>query len=87
MRNTLVIALGGEYGSFTKKRDFFVRLGTRFDPQPIKDPNTLLLSFSGGVGFRLSWFAMDLGIAYFTASTGGEIQEHYMLNSTFIMRL
>jgi hypothetical protein len=87
MRNTLVMALGGEYGSFTKKRDFFIRLGTRLDPQPIKDPNTLLLSFSGGVGIRLSWFAMDLGISYFTASTSGEIQEHYMLNSTFIMRL
>jgi len=87
LKNTFVFALGGEYGSFSEIRDFFIRLGTRLDPQPTSDPGTLLFSFSGGVGFRLSWFSMDIGAAYFTASTGGEIQNHFMLNSTFIIRL
>lgn len=87
LKNTMEFALGGEYGAFSEKRDFFIRLGTRFDPQPIKDPDTRLFSFSGGVGFRLSWFSMDIGTAYYIASTNGESQDHFMLNSTFIIKL
>jgi hypothetical protein len=40
MKNTLVLGLGLEYGSYSSKGDFFLRLGFSLDPQPLKEPES-----------------------------------------------
>lgn len=87
MRNTTVLALGLEYGVIFPKRDFFLRLGFRLDPQPLSDPLTTLKVLTGGFGFRFGKLTGDFGLAYYTGSPGGIKQNHFILNSTVSLKL
>ncbi len=82
MRNTLVAALGLEYGIFSGHSDYFLRLGYRLDPQPVTEPKTTLQELTGGIGFRLGRVTADIGGLYCFGSPGGIMQKHFVLNST-----
>jgi hypothetical protein len=82
LKNTLVIALGLEYGFLSSRRDIFFRLGFRLDPQPVPDPGVTFKVLTCGAGIRLGMIAWDLGFSYFSGSPAGIDQNHYVLNST-----
>jgi len=86
MRNTMVLAFGLEYGSISTKRDFFLRMGFRRDPQPVSEPDTALNVFSGGIGLRFGKITGDFGFSYYSGSPGGVKQKHFILNSTLSLR-
>ena len=86
MRNTVVLALGLEYGAVSSQRDFFFRLGFRADPQPVNDPAATLKVFTGGIGLRFGRIAGDFGFSYYSGSPGGVKQNHFILNSTLSLR-
>lgn len=82
MRNTLVAALGFEYGILSAHGDYFFRFGYRLDPQPITEPKTTLQELTGGIGFPLGRVTADIGGLYCFGSPGGIMQKHFVLNST-----
>jgi len=81
-KNTLVLALGLEYGFLSSRRDLFFRLGFRLDPQPVPDPEVTFKVITCGAGIRIGIIAWDLGLSYFSGSPAGIDQSHYVLNST-----
>ncbi len=82
MRNTLVMALGMEYGILGTKSDYFFRVGYRLDPQPVTEPETTLHALTGGIGFRLGKVSADIGALYCFGTAEGISQKHIVLNST-----
>jgi hypothetical protein len=82
MRDTLVAALGIEYGCHGERYDYFLRAGYRLDPQPLLEPATTIHAFCGGVGVRWKRFSGDLGMAFFTGSIGNYSQSHFILSTT-----
>ena len=82
MRNTLVMALGMEYGILRDKSDYFFRVGYRLDPQPVREPETTLHALTGGIGIRLGKVSADIGAFYCFGSAEGISQKHIVLNST-----
>ncbi len=87
MRNTLIIAVGGEWVMYSKKNEYLLRLGGRIDPQPLQNPGTNLYELTGGVGFRNQNLHFDIGMMYCSGSTAGFSQKHWILNSTVGIRL
>ena len=81
MRNTNGLALGLEYGSLSPRRELFIRLGFRLDPQPIKKPATTLNVISGGIGLKIKRIRTDLGLAYITTTTDSPAQNHLIFNA------
>lgn len=86
MKNTLVLGLGLEYGSYSSKGDFFLRLGFSLDPQPLKEPETTLKVLTGGIGVRFWILSGDIGLAYYYGSAGGVNQDHLIFNSTLSIK-
>jgi len=86
MKNTLVLGLGLEYGSYSSKGDFFLRLGFSLDPQPLKEPETTLKVLTGGIGVRFWILSGDIGLAYYYGSPGGVKQDHLVFNSTLSIK-
>jgi hypothetical protein len=87
MKNTLVLALGMEYGLFGTRSDYFARLGYRLDPQPLKGPGMILQALTGGLGIRWGNISLDIGALYYFGSQQGIKQKHAVLNSTMNIRL
>jgi hypothetical protein len=90
MRNTLEIKLAIELGLFNlfnSDGDGFLRLGYRRDPQPIRLPEVTLNGFTGGIGFRFGRVLMDVGGIYYSGSTEGYKQNHWVINGTLGVRL
>lgn len=87
MRNTLVLALGLEYGLSGNQNDYFVRIGYRLDPQPITNPKILPQAVSGGFGLRIGHVSLDIGAMYYFSSYQGIKQKQVVLNSTLYIRL
>lgn len=82
LRNTLVAALGIEYGCHGERFDYFLRAGYRMDPQPLKEPLATIHVFSGGVGASWKRFNCSLGMAYYTGSAGNQSQNHFVFCTT-----
>jgi opacity protein-like surface antigen len=87
MRNTASLALGAEYGSKSGGLEYFLRLGFRLDPQPLTEPGVTLNVWSGGIGVRYGAAAVDTGISYYSGSTGGVEQNHFIINTTISINL
>jgi hypothetical protein len=87
MRNTLVIALGMEYGFWGTQSDYFIRFGYRLDPQPITEPEISQQAITGGIGMRIGSLSLDAGAAYYFSSYQGIKQNHLVFNSTLYIRL
>jgi hypothetical protein len=89
MKNTMVWAFGLEYGVLSERRDFFVRLGLRLDPQPLREPDVTLKALTIGIGVRFGIAALDAGAAYYLGAHAGTRieQDHFILNSTLSIRL
>lgn len=82
MRNTVVFALGTEYGVLNDSFDYFFRLGYRLDPQPVRDPLVSLHALTGGMGITFNRFSIDLGMAFYTGSATGIVQNHLVVSGT-----
>lgn len=82
LRNTLVTALGIEYGCHGERFDYFLRAGYRMDPQPLQEPLTTIHAFSGGVGMAWKGFIGNLGMAFYTGSAGNQAQSHFAFCTT-----
>ena len=87
MKNTLVLALGMEFGLLGTNSDYFVRIGYRLDPQPITNPEISPQAITGGVGLRIGSVSLDAGAIYYFSSYQGIKQRHWVLNSTLYIRL
>jgi hypothetical protein len=82
LRNTLITAFGIEYGCHGEKFDYFLRVGYRMDPQPLRFPSTTIHGFSGGVGVNWKGFNANLAMAFFTGSANNQSQSHFVLCTT-----
>ena len=87
MKNTLVLAVGMEFGLLGTNSDYFARLGYRFDPQPITEPEISQQAITGGIGLRIGTVSLDAGAIYYFSSYAGIKQNHWVLNSTLYIRL
>lgn len=87
LRNTMVLALGMEYGTDETNRDLSFRLGYRFDPQPVTDPRMTLHALTGGIGIRFGKIITDFGCSFYFGSSGGVSQRHFVLNGTISIDL
>lgn len=87
MKNTLVLAVGMEFGLLGTNSDYFARLGYRFDPQPITEPEISQQAITGGIGLRIGSVSLDAGAIYYFSSYAGIKQRHWVLNSTLYIRL
>jgi hypothetical protein len=72
-RDTLKAGAGVEYAApgrlFGTRAVIPLRVGVCYDPQPMKEPRSAYLSFSAGLGFRLSFLAADLS-GFFGSESG-----------------
>jgi hypothetical protein len=82
MRNTLVLALGLEFGVVGRSSGVFLRLGYRNDPQPITVPETTLQALTYGLGFRLGGISVDVGGIYYYTTVGDRLRRYAGLNSS-----
>jgi hypothetical protein len=82
MRDTMVLALGLEYGIPGDSFDYFFRIGYRLDPQPVRDPRVTLHAFTGGIGLKCKRFSWDLGMAYYSGSAADINQSHLVVCGT-----
>lgn len=80
--NTLVLALGVEYGIYSIKKDLTLRIGYRFDPQPVREPKTNLHALTAGTGFRFGTVTTNLGLAYYFSPYTDFKQEHIVVNGS-----
>jgi len=90
MRNTLEIKLAMELGLFNlfnSGGDGFLRVGYRRDPQPVSLPEVTFNGFTGGIGVRFGRFLMDVGGIYYSGSTEGYKQNHWVINGTLGVKL
>jgi hypothetical protein len=87
MKNTLVLALGMEFGLLGTNSDYFARIGCRLDPQPITNPEISQQAITGGIGLRIGSVSLDAGAIYYFSSYQGIKQRHWVLNSTLYIRL
>lgn len=87
MRNTLLLALGIEFGLLGTNSDYFARIGYRLDPQPVTDPEISQQAITGGIGLRIGSVSLDAGAVYYFSSYLGIKQRHWVLNSTLYIRL
>lgn len=87
MRNTLVLALGMEFGLLGTNSDYFARIGYRLDPQPVTNPEISQQAITGGIGLRIGSVSLDAGAIYYFSSYLGIKQRHWVLNSTLYIRL
>jgi hypothetical protein len=87
MKNTLVLALGMEFGLLATNSDYFARIGYRLDPQPITNPEISQQAITGGIGLRIGSVSLDAGAIYYFSSYLGVKQRHLVLNSTLYIRL
>jgi hypothetical protein len=87
MRNCLVLAAGAEYGIYGRVKDFIIRAGYRFDPQPVRDPKFTLHTLTFGCGFRYGNLTTDIGFAYYIGPSDMLRQRHYIINGTIGIHL
>lgn len=87
MKNSLVLALGMEFGLLGINSDYFARIGYRLDPQPVTNPEISQQAVSGGIGLRIGSVSLDAGAIYYFSSYQGIKQRHVVLNSTLAIRL
>lgn len=76
MKNSLILAVGAEYGEMGKRVGYNIRAGYRMDPQPIKDPGITFHGITGGLTLRVNNVFFDVGgiIAFGKA---GDINYNY----------
>jgi hypothetical protein len=86
LRNTLVLSAAAEFGIYTTKNDFFLRIGYRMDPQPVRNPLLTLQSVSGGVGIQWGNIGADVGCSYYFGSVSGYSPNHFIVSSSVRVR-
>jgi hypothetical protein len=82
MNNTMVIALGTEFGIAGKSNAYLLRLGYRFDPQPVDKPSMTLHAFTVGLGIRLNGISLDLAALIYKGSLDELSQSHSVINAS-----
>ena len=87
MRNTVSLALALEqvWRKSDGRAHYSLRLGYRYDPQPVRDPITNLHTFSGGFGMEFRGISIDMGIAYYHASAAGVGQDHFLYSASIFI--
>ena len=80
MRNTLSLRLAVEraWGGADGVGEYFLRLGYRYDPQPVRNPADTLHGVSCGLGMTGNGLSLDLGIAYHLSTGEGVGQDHFL---------
>ncbi len=81
MNNSNTIAMGIEYGTHSRKKNMFYRVGFRLEPQPVKVIKTNLKVVSCGMGISLGKFSGDIGLAYWFGKCN-EIKRNNIIVST-----
>lgn len=87
LRNCLLLALGLEFGIYKSEIAYFLRAGYRFDPQPVREPEFTLHTFTLGTGLRHGKFTSDIGFAYYYAPNDMLNQTHFVINGTIIIKI
>lgn len=87
MRNTLVIALALQWGIYKENKNYFLRLGYRRDPQPIKNPAVTLNGISAGIGTQIGKYTIDIGGLYTNGQYNGIKQSHWVFSTTMQISL
>ncbi len=87
MRNTLIFALAMQWGIYNGNKNYFLRLGYRRDPQPVKNPSVTLNGISAGIGTQIGKYSADIGGFYTNGQYTGIKQSHWVFNTTMQISL
>ena len=87
LRDTVGFAGGVELAAARDKGGYSVRLGYRFDPQPVRAPEAALHVFTGGGGMHRGSLGLDAALSYHRGSPGGVEQGHVAIGMTLRMAL